>query len=207
MALRRLRRFALAEEAELFAAVRAENIAHVLNEAQNGHLHHLRHLDRLLHHHGDELLGGGHHDNAVQRDGLEDGEGHVPGARGHVDKEIVAVPQHVRPELLDNAGDDRAPPDHWVRFIGEEQVGAHHLDAGAGLHGVNALLAAHGLAVDAEGLGDGGAGDVRVQNAGGMAPAAHGHRQLAGDHGLADAALAGDDAEDLAHPGVRVQLL
>ena len=31
--------------------------------------------------------------------------------------------------------------------------------------GQNALLAAHGPLVDAEGLGDGGAGDVGVQNA------------------------------------------
>ena len=53
----------------------------------------------------------------------------------------------------------------------------------------------------AEGLGDGGAGDVGVQDAHGVATAAHGHRQLAAGHRLAHAALAGNDAVHLAHPG------
>ena len=94
-----------------------------------------------------------------------------------------------------------------VRLIGQQQVGAHDLDAGPGGHGEQPGLAAHGLAVDAEGLGDGGAGDVGVQDAHLMAPAAHGDRQLAGDHGLAHAALAGHDAVHLADVGVRVVLL
>ena len=34
-----------------------------------------------------------------------------------------------------------------------------------GLHGQDTLIVAHGPLVDAEGLGDGGAGDVGVQNA------------------------------------------
>ena len=61
--------------------------------------------------------------------------------------------------------------------------------------------------MDAEGLGNGGAGDVRVQNADFIAPAAHGDGQLAGDHGLAHAALAGYHAVYLADTGVRVVLL
>ena len=61
--------------------------------------------------------------------------------------------------------------------------------------------------MDAEGLGDGGTGDVGVQHAYGIATAAHGDGQLAGDHGLTHAALAGHDAVDLAHPGVGIMLL
>ena len=56
--------------------------------------------------------------------------------------------------------------------------------------------------MDAEGLGDGGAGDISVQNTDLIAPAAHGNSQLAGDHGLAYAALTGYDTIDLAHMGV-----
>ena len=51
--------------------------------------------------------------------------------------------------------------------------------------GSRAFLRAHGVAMDAESLGDGGAGDIGVQNTHLIAPAAHGDSQLAGDHGLA----------------------
>jgi len=79
----------------------------------------------------------------------------------------------------------------------QQQVYAHQLDAGLRLHREDGILGANGPAVDAEALGDGGAGNVGVQNGGAVAPALHGDGQLAGDHGFADAALAGDDAVDL----------
>ena len=53
-----------------------------------------------------------------------------------------------------------------------------------------------------QGLGDGGAGDISVQNTDLIATAAHGNSQLAGDHGLAYTALTGYDTIDLAHMGV-----
>ena len=59
--------------------------------------------------------------------------------------------------------------------------------------------------MDTEGLGDGGAGDVGVQHGGAIALALHGHGQLAGDHGLAYAALAGHNAVDLAYPAALVE--
>ena len=57
------------------------------------------------------------------------------------------------------------------------------------------------MVMDTESLGDGGAGDVGVHNADIVAPAAHGHSQLAGNHGLTDTALTGNDAVDLAYMG------
>ena len=64
------------------------------------------------------------------------------------------------------------------------------------------VFCAYGPAVDAEALGDGGAGDISVQNTDLIATAAHGNSQLAGDHGLAYTALTGYDTIDLAHMGV-----
>ena len=58
--------------------------------------------------------------------------------------------------------------------------------------------------MDAEGLGDGGAGDVRVQDAHPVAHPGHGDRQLGGDHALAHAALAADHADDVADHGMGV---
>ena len=77
---------------------------------------------------------------------------------------------------------------------------------GAGFLGQKAALGALSPAVYAEDLGNRGAGDVRVQDSDLEAPAAHDDSQLAGDHGLADAALAGHHAVDLAHAGIGVVL-
>ena len=192
---------ALAEEGDLPAAVGTEEVAHILHQTNDGDVHHFRHLDRLFYHHADQLLGRGHDDDAVQGDGLEDVQGYVAGAGRHIHKEIVYVPDDVRPELGDHAADHRAPPDHGVGLVIQQEVDADELDAGLRLNREHAALVGHGPAVDAEGLGDGGAGDVRVQDAHLMPGAAGQDRQLAGDHGFADAALAGYDAVDLAYAG------
>ena len=128
------------------------------------------------------------------------GEGHVAGARRHVHEEVVHVPpDHVGPELLHRPGDDGAPPHHRVGLMLHEQVEAHDLDTGLGDRRVDAQLAALGLGVDAEGGGDGGAGDVGVQHAHLLAQPAHGHRQGGGHQALAHAPLAADHGDDLAH--------
>ena len=61
--------------------------------------------------------------------------------------------------------------------------------------------------MDAEGLGDGGAGDVRVQHGAVVAPALHLGGQQAGDQALAHAALAADHGDDLVDLGIGVELL
>ena len=79
---------ALAEEIDLFAAVRAGDIAHVLHDADDGDVHLFSHLHGLLHDHGDKLLRGGDDDDAVERDGLEDAQWHVARAGGHIDEQM-----------------------------------------------------------------------------------------------------------------------
>ena len=82
----------------------------------------------------------------------------------------------------------------------QQQVHAHQLNAGAAFGGQNGVAHALCPVMNAEGPGNGGAGNVRVQNGHVVAVPPHCHRQLTGDHRLADAALAGHDAVDLAHP-------
>ena len=48
---------ALAKDLDVLATVRALDIAVVFNDAQYRDIHHLRHLDRLAHDHGNEVLG------------------------------------------------------------------------------------------------------------------------------------------------------
>ena len=61
--------------------------------------------------------------------------------------------------------------------------------------------------MDAEGLRDGRAGDVRVEHGGLMAAALHFAGEQAGDEGLSDAALAGNDCDDLIDSGPCAQRL
>ena len=197
---------ALAEGIELLPAVGTGDIAHVLHQAHNGDVHHLGHFHGLLHHHAHQLLGAGHDDDAVHRQGLEHVQGYVAGSGRHIHEHIVHVlPQHVPPELLHHAADDGAAPDDGVSLVLQQQIYAHQLDAGAGDDGEDGILGGRGPAMDTEGLGDGGTGDVGVQHRHIVAPALHGDGQLAGDHGLADAALAGHHAVNLADPAALPQ--
>ena len=205
VALGGLLALALAEEEYLLPAVRAGDIAHVLHQADDGDIHLFSHLHGLFHDHGDELLRGGDDDDAVERDGLEHAQRHVARAGGHIDEEIVHVPDNIRPELLDDAADDGPAPDDRISLVFKQQVDGHQLDARAACAGIETRLRADGLVVHAEGLGDGGTGDVGVHDAGFEAAAAHGDGKLACDHGLAHAALAGNDAEHLADAAFRMR--
>ena len=135
----------------------------------------------------------------VDRQGLEDRQRHVAGAGRHIDEhEVHVLPQHVRPELGDGPGDDRAAPDDGLGLFLQDQVHAHHLHAAAAGHGQQVLVRAVGVLGDAEGRGDGGTGDVRVQHGAVVAPALHLGGQQARHQGLAHAALAGDHGDHLA---------
>ena len=70
------------------------------------------------------------------RQGLEHRQRHVAGSGRHIHEQIVHLaPDHVGPELLDGAGDDRAAPDDRGRSRSRsEQVQAHDLDAGLWSH-------------------------------------------------------------------------
>ena len=186
---------AVAEDVDVLAAVRADDIAHVLDDAEHGHLHHLGHIHGLGHDHADQFLRACHDHDAVYGQTLEDGQGHIAGSRRHVHKqEIDVLPDHIGPELLHRTGDDRAAPDDGVLFVLHQQVDAHHVDAHPALDGPAALLVGHGPAMDAEQLRDGRAGDVGVEDAAVVAAACHGAGQQGAGHALAHAALAGHHA-------------
>ena len=134
---------------------------------------------------------------AVELDGLEDRQRDVAGSRRHVDEEhVFVVPDDVRPELLDRAGDDRAAPDDGIRLVFQKQVEADDADARPALGGDDAVVRAHQLGMDIEGLGDGRPGDIGVEYGGFIAAAAGADRQQRRDQRFAHAALAADDADD-----------
>ena len=79
---RRLPRCGSRRTGQSFAAVGADNIAHVFHDAENGYIHHFCHTHGLFHYHAHQLLGRGNDDDAVHRQGLEGAQGHVAGAGG-----------------------------------------------------------------------------------------------------------------------------
>ena len=180
------------------AAVVALEVGHVLHQAQHLDVHVMRKVDRLAHDHGHQLLRCRHGDDAVDGQRLEHGQQHVGGSRRHVDEQVVDVaPVRLAPELADGVGHDRAAPCHGQVALRKHEVGGHDLDARLRLTGQDTVGVGGQRVGDAEGLRDGGAGDVGVQDANLVAALVHFAGKQAGDQGLADAALAGDNADDV----------
>ena len=161
---------AFAEDGMLLSAVGAGVGAHVLDDAEEGDIHHFGHFYRFFDDHADELLRGGDDDDAIHREGLEYGEGDIAGAGGHIDEhEVHVLPVDIGPELADRPGNDRAAPDDGIAFLLQQQVDGHDLGTEAGDGGQHDLAEAFGLFPDAERLRDTGAGDIGIEDGGAVA--------------------------------------
>ena len=116
-------KFAFAENREFFAAVRADGVAHVLDDSEDGDLHEFRHVHGFADDHGDEFLRRGDDDDAVNGQGLEDCQGNVAGSRRHVHEHAVDVaPDDVGPELFYDAGYDWPAPDDRVGLPFHQEI-------------------------------------------------------------------------------------
>ena len=93
-----------------------------------------------------------------------------------------------------------------IRLVFQEQVEADDADARLALGGDDAVVRAHQLGMDIEGLGDGRPGDIGVEDGGFIAAAAGADRQQRRDQRFAHAALAADDADDFFDVAVLVLL-
>ena len=188
---------AVAKHMDVLAAVGADGVAHIFDQTQNGHMHHLGHLDGLADDHADQLLRAGYDNDAVHRQRLKDSQRHIAGSRGHINEQEINIPHDLLPELLDSTGNDGAAPDHGGLGVIEQQIDAHDLNAGAAADRVDALAVTGGRTLHAEQAGNRRAGNIGVQYAGLVAKAAHRDGQHGAGHAFADAALAGNNADDL----------
>ena len=182
------------------AAARALDVAHVLDDAQDGHPHHAGHVDGLADDHPDQVLRRADDYDALDGQRLEDGQRHVAGSRGHVDQQVIDLsPEGVLEELLEGPHEHGAAPQDGVGLVLDDEVGAHDLDAARRLDrvDVSAVRAQRMRAGESEHLGDGGSRDVGVEDGDPVAPAPEPVREDAADQRLADAALAGDYAHDV----------
>ena len=200
---------ALAEDLVTLAAVGAPEITHILNETENGNIHHLCHIHSLLNNHTDQILRRGHDDDALDGKRLENGEGNIAGSGRHIYEHIVNfAPVYIGPELLDNTRDNGTAPDNGCGVILQKKVDGHNLDAVGAYLGLDALLACLGaILVETEHLGNGGTGYISVQNGGVEAAAAHLAGHKSGYKALANAALTGYNGNYIFNIGISIHRL
>src|SRR6185436_4999183 len=120
---------AVAEDLGALLAVAADEVAHVLDHAEQRDVELAEHADGLAHVGDRDALRRGDHDRARHRHALGHRQRHVAGAGRQVDDEVVELaPLHVAHELLHRAVQHRPAPDD--RLVGRDQH-AHrdHLDA------------------------------------------------------------------------------
>src|SRR6266566_736820 len=201
---RGFRAFAVAEDVHRLAAVRAREGAHVLDHAEHLHVHLAKHFDGLAHVVERDGRRRSDHDGAGDRNGLDQGQLHVAGARWKINDQIIQfAPFHAAQELRDHAVEHRPAPNH--RFVaGIQQAHGDHLQT-LRLHGDDVLVV-RGLRFlrGAEHDRDVGAIHVGVEQTDFMAELHERQRQIYSDRRLADAAFAAGDGDEVFHAGNRL---
>src|SRR5688572_28338590 len=128
-ALRLGARAAVGEDLVPRVAARADEVRHVLDQAEHRHVELVEHgdrLDRVVERH---LLRRADDDRARERHLLDQRELHVARAGRQVDHQVVELaPGDVAGEVLDDAVEHRPAPDHRRPGLDEEAHG-HELDA------------------------------------------------------------------------------
>jgi hypothetical protein len=200
-------RAAMAEDFGPLAAMGAEEIAHILDDAEHGHLDLAEHVETLAGIEQGDVLRGRDDDRAGQRNPLGEAELGVARAGRHIDDEDVEfAPLHVAQHLLDRADHHRAAPDHW-RVLGHEKTHRHDFQAMV-LEGNDGLAVGRTrLAVDADHAWDRRAVDIGIHHADSEAAGRKAEREIDGDGRFAHAALAaghGDDGADTRHLQLRL---
>ena len=175
---------AAAEDVVAGVVLGADEIAHVLDEAEDGDVDPGEHRGGLARVDERDFLRRGDDDGAGQRDGLDDGELDVAGAGREIeDEEIEAAPIDLPEELLGVAGDHRAAEDGG-RIVIEEEAHGHQLHAVAGDGDDAVFLGGHGALVGAEHEADAGAVDVAIAKADAGAGLLEGDGEIGGDGDL-----------------------
>ena len=115
-----------------FAGIGRDEVRHVLDDAENRFLQLMDEVGGLAHDHRRQRLRHRDEHDAVDRKRLQHGQRRVGGSRRKVDEQKVELaPEHLFVKLTDDAGDDRAAPDHRGIFAIGEQIRADDLDRAA----------------------------------------------------------------------------
>ena len=82
------------------------------------------------------------------------------------DEVVQLAPQHPLPELSDDLGDDRPPPDYGLILLLQDQVEGHYLGSGSGQYRKYSRFCSLRTGIDAEHTGNGWTGEVGIHNPG-----------------------------------------
>ena len=106
---------ALAEQFNLLVYLRYVQVAHILDDAENGFAHLSGHVDRLSNNHGCQVLWCEDNDYPEYRQSLHYGERCIRSTWRQVNDEVIQfAPEHLFPELGNCPRDKRSAPDYRV---------------------------------------------------------------------------------------------
>ena len=188
-------RAAVRENVAALTATRTQEIAHVLDDAENGRLDLLEHGDGPPRVEQGQILRRGDDHRPGQRHLLRQGELHVAGARRHVDDERVQfAPLRLAEHLHQRLRHHGAAPDHR-HFLVDEKADRHDLYA-IGLERNHLAVLDLRFARQAEEARRRRAVDVGVEQAHAPALRRKPQRKIGGGRRFADAALSRRDGDD-----------
>ena len=108
---------------------RGGEVAHVFHDAQQRHVHALKHRDAFAHYAERCLLRCGHHHAAIERHRLAKGQLRVACARRQIHQQIIQrAPIYLQHKLLDGFHDHRPAPNHRLIAL-QQEAHAHQLHA------------------------------------------------------------------------------
>ena len=187
------------------SAFRALKERHVFDDPQNRDVHFLEHAQPLLGIKKRNVLRRRHDDRPRHRHGLRERELNVARSRRHVDHEVVKVmPRSLRQKLRQGLRHQGAAPDHRFSRIHHE---AHGIDFQTVTHDgfhVDAVQT-FGATFGGKHRGLRGPVNIRVQHPHLGTFFLKSQREVCGDRGLTDAALAGTHGNDVLHIGQSFQ--
>ena len=197
----------LAENVLLVTAAAANVQAHVLDDAEHGHVHLLEHLEPLARVRERDVLRRRDDDGAAHGHALRERELNVTRARRHVDDEVVEVaPARLGQQLVQRRRHHRPAPRHGLLLV-DEKADRHRLHA-VGHERLEQLAVARLRAAfpRAPACAAGSGRRCRRRASPTRAPsAASAKREVHGYRRLADAALAGRDGDHVVGSRQRLQ--
>src|SRR6185503_5740094 len=197
---------ALAEDVLLEAAAAADVQAHVLDDAEHGHVHLLEHLETLARVGERDVLRRRHDHDAAHGHALRERELDVAGAWRHVDDQVIEVaPARLREELVQRRRHHRTAPRHRLLFV-DEETDRHGLNAVRHERLEQLAVARLGTAAyQAQHARLAGTVDIGVEQPDARALAGKREREIHGHRGLADTALARCHGDEVVNARQRLE--
>ena len=196
-------RTALREDVDLLMTMRAGEVAHVLDDAENFDVNLGEHLKSFAGVLQADIAGRRDDDGACKRDRLNQRDDHVTGAGRQIDDEVIELaPFDLLQELADDLVQHRSTHHEWL-VARRDVADGDGLDA-VRVVGLDLVISANtGRLRRAHHQWDIGSVDIGVDEADAVAELGKRDGEVDSDGGFADAAFAGSDGNNFRYAGKR----